>query len=188
MPCSTIYLSSGDNKVSHVTETLRFNLVWFQRPQRDETCSVWKSAETVRGHEDRGGLSAVQEWIVFWLSPTEPCNLNFTDPEADVEILQRSDSAAECNYLVTVYLGYGIEVQVSIQGFLVDISTIGNEQRKISLYFRKQQPVLITPATLADRQLQDQLTQSNMSVCLVTILSNVFLFHLCILPSQIHKG
>ncbi|CAG03001.1 unnamed protein product [Tetraodon nigroviridis] len=49
----------------------------------------------------------------------EPCNLNFTDPEADVEILQRPDSAEECNYLVTVYLGYGIEVQVSTKGFLM---------------------------------------------------------------------
>eukprot|EP00066_Takifugu_rubripes_P006446 XP_003971244.1 PREDICTED: seizure protein 6 homolog [Takifugu rubripes] len=52
----------------------------------------------------------------------EPCNLNFTDPEADVEILQRSDSAAECNYLVTVYLGYGIEVQV------LNVSVLEGEQ------------------------------------------------------------
>lgn len=45
--------------------------------------------------------------------------MNFTDPEADVEILQRSDSAAECNYLITVYLGYGIEVQVSTKGCIM---------------------------------------------------------------------
>lgn len=50
---------------------------------------------------------------MFLLSPTEPCNLNFTDPEANIEILQQLDSGVECNYLVTVYLGYGIEVQVS---------------------------------------------------------------------------
>lgn len=47
------------------------------------------------------------------LSPTEPCSLNFTDPEGNIEILQQLDSGVECNYLVTVYLGYGIEVQVS---------------------------------------------------------------------------
>uniref|UniRef100_A0A3Q3W3K0 Uncharacterized protein n=1 Tax=Mola mola TaxID=94237 RepID=A0A3Q3W3K0_MOLML len=43
----------------------------------------------------------------------QPCNLNFTDPEAYIEILQQPDSGVECNYLVTVYLGYGVEVQVS---------------------------------------------------------------------------
>ncbi|KAM9333517.1 seizure protein 6 homolog [Pholidichthys leucotaenia] len=43
---------------------------------------------------------------------TEPCSLNFTDPEGNVEILQQLDSGVECNYLITVYLGYGIEVQV----------------------------------------------------------------------------
>lgn len=49
----------------------------------------------------------------FLLSPTEPCSLNFTDPEGNIKILQQLDSGTECNYLVTVYLGYGIEVQVS---------------------------------------------------------------------------
>uniref|UniRef100_A0A8C3B0H0 Seizure related 6 homolog n=1 Tax=Cyclopterus lumpus TaxID=8103 RepID=A0A8C3B0H0_CYCLU len=47
-----------------------------------------------------------------------PCSLNFTDPEGNIEILQQLDSGAECNYLVTVYLGYGIEVQVSAKGSL----------------------------------------------------------------------
>nr|XP_046267075.1 seizure protein 6 homolog isoform X2 [Scatophagus argus]XP_046267077.1 seizure protein 6 homolog isoform X2 [Scatophagus argus] len=42
----------------------------------------------------------------------ESCNLNFTDPEGNIEILQQPVSGVECNYLVTVYLGYGIEVQV----------------------------------------------------------------------------
>ncbi len=54
-----------------------------------------------------------RESLVFLLSPTEPCSLNFTDPEGNIEILQQLDSGVECNYLVTVYLGYGIEVQVS---------------------------------------------------------------------------
>ncbi|XP_062263072.1 seizure protein 6 homolog isoform X2 [Platichthys flesus] len=43
---------------------------------------------------------------------SEPCSLNFTEPEGNIEILQQLDSRAECNYLITVYLGYGIEVQV----------------------------------------------------------------------------
>ncbi|XP_068187383.1 seizure protein 6-like isoform X2 [Antennarius striatus] len=46
------------------------------------------------------------------MQTAEPCNLNFTDPEANIEIRQHLDSGLECNYLITVYLGYGIEVQV----------------------------------------------------------------------------
>uniref|UniRef100_A0A669DBY5 Seizure related 6 homolog n=1 Tax=Oreochromis niloticus TaxID=8128 RepID=A0A669DBY5_ORENI len=46
------------------------------------------------------------------MQTSEPCSLNFTDPEGNIEILQQVDSGVECNYLITVYLGYGIEVQV----------------------------------------------------------------------------
>uniref|UniRef100_A0A3P8W0N1 Seizure related 6 homolog a n=1 Tax=Cynoglossus semilaevis TaxID=244447 RepID=A0A3P8W0N1_CYNSE len=42
-----------------------------------------------------------------------PCGVNFTEPEGDIEITQQPNTEAECFYLVTVYLGYGIEVQVS---------------------------------------------------------------------------
>uniref|UniRef100_A0A8C4HJH2 Seizure related 6 homolog a n=1 Tax=Dicentrarchus labrax TaxID=13489 RepID=A0A8C4HJH2_DICLA len=52
----------------------------------------------------------------------EPCSLNFTDPEGNIEILQQLDSGVECNYLVTVYLGYGIEVQV------LNVSVLEGEQ------------------------------------------------------------
>ncbi|KAM8835340.1 seizure protein 6 homolog isoform 1-T1 [Synchiropus picturatus] len=50
--------------------------------------------------------------IMTTIQSSEPCSLNFTDPEGSIEILQQLDSGMECNYLVTVYLGYGIEVQV----------------------------------------------------------------------------
>ncbi|XP_074528792.1 seizure protein 6 homolog isoform X2 [Halichoeres trimaculatus] len=53
---------------------------------------------------------------------TEPCSLNFTDPEGNIEIQQQLDSGVECNYLVTVYLGYGIEVQV------LNVSVMEGEQ------------------------------------------------------------
>uniref|UniRef100_A0A4W6F7R5 Seizure related 6 homolog n=1 Tax=Lates calcarifer TaxID=8187 RepID=A0A4W6F7R5_LATCA len=53
---------------------------------------------------------------------SEPCGLNFTDPEGNIEILQQPDSGVECNYLVTVYLGYGIEVQV------LNVSVLEGEQ------------------------------------------------------------
>ncbi|TNN86779.1 Seizure protein 6 [Liparis tanakae] len=62
----------------------------------------------------------------------EPCSLNFTDPEGNIEILQQLDSGAECNYLVTVYLGYGIEVQVlnvsSLEGEQVSVEDTGGRE------------------------------------------------------------
>ncbi|XP_035035475.1 seizure protein 6 homolog isoform X2 [Hippoglossus stenolepis] len=53
---------------------------------------------------------------------SEPCSLNFTEPEGNIEILQQLDSGVECNYLITVYLGYGIEVQV------LNVSVLEGEQ------------------------------------------------------------
>ncbi|KAG7282464.1 LOW QUALITY PROTEIN: hypothetical protein CRUP_000460, partial [Coryphaenoides rupestris] len=38
-------------------------------------------------------------------------DLNYTDPEGTIEIRQPSGSVEECDYLVTVYLGYGVELQ-----------------------------------------------------------------------------
>lgn len=96
-------------------------------------------------------LPRKMEWLVFWLSPTEPCNLNFTDPEADVEILQRPDSAEECNYLITVYLGFGIEIQVSTKGFLMAL-LITTLKHTLAWFVENNTPVFITPANLADRQ------------------------------------
>ncbi|CAB1316212.1 unnamed protein product, partial [Coregonus sp. 'balchen'] len=48
-----------------------------------------------------------------------PCTVNFTDPEGHIKIPPQhsaalsSDPGVDCIYVVTVYLGYGIEVQVS---------------------------------------------------------------------------
>lgn len=148
---STIHFSSGNNKVAHVREVLWF-LPWFvlSRSVLDR-----KSAETeVMGTDLDCPFSRRRVWLVFWLSSTEPCNQNFTDPQADVEILQRPDSAEECNYLVTVYLGYGIEVQVSTKGFLmawlITTPNVMNEQTPAWIV-KNNIPVFITPATLADR-------------------------------------
>uniref|UniRef100_A0A3B4UQD2 Seizure related 6 homolog n=1 Tax=Seriola dumerili TaxID=41447 RepID=A0A3B4UQD2_SERDU len=55
-------------------------------------------------------------------SGRQSCGLNFTDPEGNIEIQQQLDSGVECNYLVTVYLGYGIEVQV------LNVSVLEGEQ------------------------------------------------------------
>ncbi|KAJ3588854.1 hypothetical protein NHX12_009708, partial [Muraenolepis orangiensis] len=42
-----------------------------------------------------------------------PCSLNFTEPEGTIEVRQPAGLASgeECDYLVTVYLGYGIQLQ-----------------------------------------------------------------------------
>uniref|UniRef100_A0A665W3B8 Seizure related 6 homolog a n=1 Tax=Echeneis naucrates TaxID=173247 RepID=A0A665W3B8_ECHNA len=62
---------------------------------------------------------------------SESCGLNFTKPEGNIEILQQLDSGVECSYLVTVYLGYGIEVQVSIivlDGEQVTVEDMGGQE------------------------------------------------------------
>lgn len=60
--------------------------------------------------------------LLFLLSPTEPCSMNFTESEGNIEIQQHVDRGVECTYLITVYLGYGIEVQVSAGHFIVRLS------------------------------------------------------------------
>ncbi|XP_054612122.1 seizure protein 6-like [Dunckerocampus dactyliophorus] len=56
--------------------------------------------------------SVITTTTITTMQASEPCSLNFTDPEGNIEILQQLDTAMECSYLITVYLGYGIEVQV----------------------------------------------------------------------------
>ncbi|XP_077963551.1 seizure protein 6 homolog isoform X3 [Gasterosteus aculeatus] len=66
------------------------------------------------------------------MQTAEPCSLNFTDPEGNIKILQQLDSGTECNYLVTVYLGYGIEVQVlnvsALEGEQVTVEDTGGQE------------------------------------------------------------
>uniref|UniRef100_A0A3Q2Q6X7 Seizure related 6 homolog n=1 Tax=Fundulus heteroclitus TaxID=8078 RepID=A0A3Q2Q6X7_FUNHE len=52
----------------------------------------------------------------------QPCSMNFTESEGNIEIQQHVDPGVECNYLITVYLGYGIEVQV------LNVSVMEEEQ------------------------------------------------------------
>uniref|UniRef100_A0A8C6UC93 Seizure related 6 homolog a n=1 Tax=Neogobius melanostomus TaxID=47308 RepID=A0A8C6UC93_9GOBI len=58
--------------------------------------------------------------------------MNFTDPEGNIEIRQPLDPGVECNYFVTVYLGYGIEVQVVnvsvVDGDLVTVEDTGGRE------------------------------------------------------------
>ncbi|XP_041657498.1 seizure protein 6 homolog isoform X2 [Cheilinus undulatus] len=70
----------------------------------------------------RMSTSVITTTTITTMQTTEPCSLNFTDPEGNIEILQQLDSGVECNYLVTVYLGYGIEVQV------LNVSVLEGEQ------------------------------------------------------------
>lgn len=188
---SSIHFSSRNNKVAHVSE-----LLWFQG-------CFWirKSAETTRGMWGQKcgdcPLSRKREWLVLWLSPTEPCNLNFTDPEADVKILQHPGSAEECNYLVTVYLGYGIEVQVSAKAFLMaglkTTPKVMNKQTPAWLFFFFPK---IIHQSLSHQQLwltgeeataQWAAPEQHEGLFRVTILSDLFAFHLWVLPSLPHK-
>uniref|UniRef100_A0A8C8F1F9 Uncharacterized protein n=1 Tax=Oncorhynchus tshawytscha TaxID=74940 RepID=A0A8C8F1F9_ONCTS len=70
-----------------------------------------------------------------------PCTVNFTDPEGHIEIPQLHSSAsapdpgADCTYVLTVYLGYGIEVQVLnvslSEGELVTVEDMGGRELSI---------------------------------------------------------
>ncbi|KAJ7995869.1 hypothetical protein DPEC_G00231190 [Dallia pectoralis] len=70
-----------------------------------------------------------------------PCTVNFTDPEGHVVIPLRhpdamsSEPNGDCTYLVTVYLGYGIEVQVLnvslSQGEVVTLDDMGGREPPI---------------------------------------------------------
>lgn len=48
--------------------------------------------------------------------PAVPCQLNLTGPEGYIEAPPQSSSAfhstLDCSYTITVYMGYGVEVQV----------------------------------------------------------------------------
>ncbi|KAM9539606.1 seizure protein 6 homolog isoform 4-T4 [Salvelinus alpinus] len=70
-----------------------------------------------------------------------PCTVNFTDPEGHIEIPQLHSSAsspdpgADCTYVLTVYLGYGIEVQVLnvslSEGEVVTVEDMGGRELSI---------------------------------------------------------
>ncbi|XP_013862274.1 seizure protein 6 homolog isoform X2 [Austrofundulus limnaeus] len=66
------------------------------------------------------------------MQTTEPCGMNFTESEGNIEILQPLDSGVECSYLITVYLGYGIEVQVLnvslMEGEQVTVEDTGGQE------------------------------------------------------------
>ncbi|XP_036451612.1 LOW QUALITY PROTEIN: seizure protein 6 homolog [Colossoma macropomum] len=52
--------------------------------------------------------------IISTMRAEGQCSMNFTDAEGDIEMPPRADdsSTVDCTYLVTVYLGYGVEIQV----------------------------------------------------------------------------
>ncbi|KAM9846370.1 seizure protein 6 homolog [Aulostomus maculatus] len=79
------------------------------------------SASTVEGTTTTS-TTIITTTTITTMQTSEPCSLNFTDPEGNIEILQQLDSGMECNYLITVYLGYGIEVQV------LNVSVLEGEQ------------------------------------------------------------
>ncbi|XP_076025179.1 seizure protein 6-like [Genypterus blacodes] len=79
--------------------------------------------------------TSVLTTTITTVQTAESCNLNFTESEGNIEILQQVDSGVECNYLVTVYLGYGIEVQVLnasvLEGEQVTVEDTGGREPSI---------------------------------------------------------
>ncbi|XP_015247570.1 PREDICTED: seizure protein 6 homolog isoform X2 [Cyprinodon variegatus] len=66
------------------------------------------------------------------MQTSEPCSMNFTESEGNIEIQQHVDPGVECNYLITVYLGYGIEVQVlnvsMMEGEQITVEDTGGQE------------------------------------------------------------
>uniref|UniRef100_A0A1A8G671 Seizure related 6 homolog a n=1 Tax=Nothobranchius korthausae TaxID=1143690 RepID=A0A1A8G671_9TELE len=89
--------------------------------------TVTKSKTSPDHHQQEEGTSTgsttvITTTTITTMQTSEPCSMNFTDSEGNVEILQPLDSGVECSYLITVYLGYGIEVQV------LNVSVMEGEQ------------------------------------------------------------
>ncbi|XP_010868648.2 seizure protein 6 homolog isoform X2 [Esox lucius] len=96
-----------------------------------------------RGEVDEGKTTTtvITTTTITTMQTPGPCTVNFTDPEGHIIIPQQqhaalsSDLAVDCTYLVTVYLGYGIEVQVLnvslSEGDVVTLDDMGGREPSI---------------------------------------------------------
>nr|XP_057932935.1 seizure protein 6-like isoform X2 [Doryrhamphus excisus] len=98
--------------------------------------------------------SVITTTTITTMQASEPCSLNFTDPEGNVHILQQPDTATDCSYLITVYLGYGIEVQVlnasMVEGEQVTVEDTGGREA----FLLANESVLIRGLVLRSRSNQ----------------------------------
>ncbi|XP_028277223.1 seizure protein 6 homolog [Parambassis ranga] len=103
----------------------------------EEARETARKSKTSPSASQEGGSTTMSTTVITTttittLQTSEPCGLNFTDPEGNIEILQQLDSGVECNYLITVYLGYGIEVQVLnasvLEGEQVTVEDTGGQE------------------------------------------------------------
>ncbi|XP_047463765.1 seizure protein 6 homolog isoform X2 [Mugil cephalus] len=112
---------------SPVRATIAPSSLWIEKGEARETAVKNKTSPDhvlLKSEEERTTTSTtvITTTTITTMQTSEPCSLNFTDPEGSIEILQQLDSGVECNYLITVYLGYGIEVQV------LNVSVLEGEQ------------------------------------------------------------
>ncbi|KAF7668964.1 hypothetical protein LDENG_00274650 [Lucifuga dentata] len=113
----TLVSTSGRVEKSDAKETLK------NKPSPGFPLHTLTSASQLEVNKDTTAPSkSITATTITAIKTADPCNLNFTDPEGNIEILQQVVSGVECNYLVTVYLGYGIEVQV------LNVSVLDGEQ------------------------------------------------------------
>ncbi|XP_052472791.1 seizure protein 6 isoform X2 [Carassius gibelio] len=106
--------------------------------------------------------------VITTMQAPAPCNTNFTSPGGYIETLQQARSwdntDVDCTYTVTVYLGYGVEIQVMnvslAEGDVVRFEDLGGREpsvlanesilmkglvvrswsNQISIHFRSRQP------------------------------------------------
>ncbi|XP_030648155.1 seizure protein 6 [Chanos chanos] len=88
-----------------------------QGPVKNTMADNATATEPPLGRTDKDTVTTtiISTMMFTTMKPAVQCNMNFTDPEGLIEMPPQSDayeSTFDCTYLVTVYLGYGIEIQV----------------------------------------------------------------------------
>ncbi|XP_041949344.1 seizure protein 6 homolog isoform X1 [Alosa sapidissima] len=83
--------------------------------------------------DEKTTTSTITTTVITTIQSSAPCTMNFTDPEGYIEMPPQDsagfDSTNDCTYLITVYLGHGIEIQVLnvslLEGAQVTVEDLG---------------------------------------------------------------
>ncbi|KAL4647199.1 hypothetical protein GN956_G7842 [Arapaima gigas] len=73
------------------------------------------AASSQEADEETTTSTIITTTVITTMQTTVPCSTNFTAPEGYIEAPQQSNpwsSSVDCTYSVTVYMGYGVELQV----------------------------------------------------------------------------
>ncbi|XP_035290633.1 seizure protein 6 homolog isoform X3 [Anguilla anguilla] len=84
--------------------------------------------------EETTTTTIITTTIITTMQMPVPCNMNYTSPNGYIETAWY-DSSADCTFTVTVYLGYGVEVQVLnvslSEGEVVTLEDVGGREHSV---------------------------------------------------------